>query len=65
MIQNNEENRQKLATTIVEGWDLSDLIYYAAQTLENDMEGWEDSDFKAEWENVFDEIQPEEGSIEE
>ena len=65
MIQNNEENRQKLSTAIVEGWDLGDLIYYAAQALENDMEGWEDSDFKAEWEHFFDEIQPEEGPGEE
>jgi hypothetical protein len=57
-MENNEANREKLSTAIVEGWDLSDLIYYASQTLENDMEGWEDSDFKAEWENVFDDSSP-------
>lgn len=60
MVQNNEENRQKLATTIVEGWDLDDLIHYATQSLERAMKGWEDIDFKEEWENVFDGIEPEE-----
>ena len=60
MIQNNAANREKLSTSIVDGWDLSDLVYYATQALAKDMEGWTQSEFKLEWENVFDEIQPEE-----
>ncbi len=57
-MENNEANREKLSTAIVEGWDLSYLIYYAAQTLENVMAEWEDSEFKAEWEDVFDDSSP-------
>jgi hypothetical protein len=60
MLQNNAANREKLSTAIVDGWDLSDLVYYATQSLSKDMEGWTQSEFKLEWENVFHEIQTEE-----
>ena len=59
-MQNNDANREKLSTSIVEGWDLSDLVYYATQALAKDMEGWTQSEFKHEWENFFHEIEPEE-----
>ena len=65
MLQNNEVNRQRLSEAMVDGWDLNDLVSYAIQSLAQDMAEWEDSEFRQEWESVFDEIQPEEGPGEE
>mgnify|MGYP000589573392 CR=1 FL=1 len=57
-MENNEANREKLSTTIVDGWDLDDLVYYATKSLTEDMAEWTDTEFTAEWENVFDDYDP-------
>lgn len=59
-MQNNAANRERLSTAIVDGFDLDHLIDIATQSLAKDMEGWTQSQFKLEWENVFHEIQTEE-----
>ena len=48
-MENNKENREKLSSVIVEGWDLGSLIDYAAQALESDMEEWGNVEFEEEW----------------
>ena len=64
-MENNEANREKLSTAMMEGWDLSDLRHYAALTLARDMAEWTDTEFTAEWENVFDDSNPAPATTEE
>ena len=67
MIQNNAANREKLATYLVDGWDLDTLTGFAIETLEKIYAGCPET-FRADCEYVssledekwFQEIQPEE-----
>ena len=59
MLKNNEANREKLATAVVDGLDLDTLVSFAIEALQNIYADC-DASFKADWENCFHEIQPEE-----
>ncbi len=59
MIQNNEANREKLATYLVDGLDLDTLVGFAIEALQDIYAGCPES-FRTDWENCFHETQPEE-----
>lgn len=52
MIENNEDNREKLAREIIEGWDLDTLIDTAVDNL---CEHYKENpnEFKREWEQYY------------
>ncbi len=54
MAVNNEDNREKLADELVDGWDLSTLLGFAKDTLQ---ETWKSCDetFDSDWEYVYEE----------
>jgi hypothetical protein len=52
MIQNNEENREKLARQIVEDWDLDTLMDFAIGTLDSGYETNNEA-FQNDWKNEF------------
>ena len=53
-MENNEINREKLARSLVNGWDLDSLVYYAIESLQQLYTDCDDT-FKSDWKNCFDE----------
>ena len=47
-LENNDENRTRLAEEVVEGWDMDDLIFYAIKQLKEYYKG-DDEAFEEEW----------------
>ena len=58
-LKNNDTNREKLATSLVDGWDLDTLVSFAIEALQNIYADCDES-FKVDWRNCFNDIQPEE-----
>ena len=51
-MENTEENREKLAQSIVSDWSLDDLIEYAIDRL-SEAYRREDENFQFDWRDVF------------
>jgi hypothetical protein len=60
-MKNNEENREELAASIVEGWDLNNVIAAMVRRLVADYEH-DDELFQMDWEVEFGE---DEGGVDE
>lgn len=52
MIENNEENREKLSRRVVDSWNMSKLISHAIDTRSEFYKG-ENDEFEEDWEIMF------------
>lgn len=52
MVQNTDENREKLATEVVDSWDFDTLWAEAVRRIEADYAA-DDELFQSDWENEF------------
>jgi len=51
-VENNEENRAKLASEVVDRMDLKDLLRAEAERIEEDYEV-DDEKFQEDWDAIF------------
>jgi hypothetical protein len=56
MIAKTDENINKLATEIIESWDMKSLIAYAIDSLEQDFSDLSNKEFTEQWDDFFDGI---------
>ena len=62
-VENNEDNREKLAEEVVDSWDMDCLLEYARTSLVVQYR-YEDEDFQRDWKNMLiEEVEDEQNYI--